>query len=192
LSRPFEVRIVPSTRRRKTIGARLLGGVLEVRVPAALGVDEQERWAERMAARFERRTATDRIDLEDRSRVLARRYRLPTPTSVRWVDNQEQRWGSCSSDGSIRLSSRLASFPSWVVDFVLVHELAHLLAPDHGPTFQDLVRRYPQAERAEGFLEGISWAAALTAGGATPPPPDPGPSPAAPLPGTPPGSPASG
>ena len=38
--------------------------------------------------------------------------------------------------------------PSWVVDYVLVHELAHLLASGHGPQFQALVARYPHAERA--------------------------------------------
>lgn len=190
MSRPFEVRVVASERRRKTVGARLRDGVLEVRVPASLGPAEQARWAERMAQRFERRGVADRIDLGERARALARRYRLPEPASVRWVDNQEHRWGSCSADGSIRLSSRLAPYPGWVLDFVLVHELAHLAEPDHGPGFQALVRRYPRAERAQGFLEGVSSALALGAG-ATPPPADPWPSPEALPPGTPPGWPAS-
>jgi predicted metal-dependent hydrolase len=55
----------------------------------------------------------------------------------------------------IRLSSRLQALPGWVVDYVLVHELAHLLEPGHGPAFHRLVERYPRAERAEGFLEGF-------------------------------------
>ncbi len=55
----------------------------------------------------------------------------------------------------IRLSSRLQPMPAWVVDYVLVHELAHLLEPGHGREFHRLVERYPQAERAEGFLEGF-------------------------------------
>ena len=55
---------------------------------------------------------------------------LAVPASVRWVDNQHRRWGSCTpADRSIRLSSRLRSMPEYVVDYVLVHELVHLLEP---------------------------------------------------------------
>jgi predicted metal-dependent hydrolase len=72
---------------------------------------------------------------------------------VRWSDQQQQRWGSCTpEDGTIRVSSRLAAFPPWVLDYVLVHELAHLLVPSHGAEHDALVMRYPLAERARGFL----------------------------------------
>jgi predicted metal-dependent hydrolase len=78
------------------------------------------------------------------------------PVSVRWSTDQNSRWGSCTpGDGTIRLSARLRPFPTWVVDYVLVHELAHLLVADHGPAFQALMARYPKAERARGFLEGV-------------------------------------
>jgi hypothetical protein len=84
---------------------------------------------------------------------------LAEPASVRWVDNQHRRWGSCTpADRSIRLSSRLRSMPEYVVDYVLVHELVHLLEPGHGERFWDLVGRYPRAERARGFLEGVEQA----------------------------------
>jgi predicted metal-dependent hydrolase len=154
---PFEVRVVASARRRKTVGARLVGGVLEVRVPSSLPAAERQVWADRMADRFRRRLASEHVDLVERAAALARRYDLPVPASVRWVDNQVHRWGSCSTDGSIRLSSRLAELPGWVVDFVLVHELAHLAEPHHGPSFHALVARYPRAERAKGFLEGVTY-----------------------------------
>ena len=72
---------------------------------------------------------------------------------MRWVGNQRSRWGSCSpGDRSIRLSARLQGMPTWVVDYVLVHELAHLAVPDHSPAFWRLVDRYPLSERARGFL----------------------------------------
>jgi hypothetical protein len=112
-----------------------------------------------MRKKFERRAATEGVDVEARARALARRYDLPQPSSVRWVDNQRSRWGSCTpADGTIRISSRLAAFPPWVVDFVLVHELAHLAEPSHGPAFHALVARYPRAERAMGFLMGAGVA----------------------------------
>jgi hypothetical protein len=84
------------------------------------------------------------------------------PSSVRWVGNQRARWGSCTpSDGSIRISTRLRGLPSWVVDYVLVHELVHLRIPGHGPDFWVLVDRYPRAERARGYLEGVAATAGL-------------------------------
>jgi predicted metal-dependent hydrolase len=84
------------------------------------------------------------------------------PTSVRWVDNQRSRWGSCTpADRTIRLSSRLQSMPEWVVDYVLVHELAHLVEAGHNDRFWALVARYPQAERARAWLDGYSAGARL-------------------------------
>ena len=71
------------------------------------------------------------------------------------MDNQNSRWGSCTpSDKSIRLSTRLQGMPSWVVDYVLVHELVHLVEITHSARFWDLVGRYPAAEKAKGYLEG--------------------------------------
>jgi hypothetical protein len=72
------------------------------------------------------------------------------------------RWASCTpEDGSIRVSERLRSVPSWVLDYVLVHELAHLRVAGHDAAFWSLVTRYPRAERARGYLDGLSAGAAL-------------------------------
>jgi predicted metal-dependent hydrolase len=55
--------------------------------------------------------------------------------------------------------------PEWVVDYVLLHELAHLLERGHTRTFWRLVDRYPKAERAKGFLEGVAQAMQLEVSG---------------------------
>jgi predicted metal-dependent hydrolase len=82
------------------------------------------------------------------------------PKSVRWVPPMRTRWASCTpADGTIRVSERLREVPSWVLDYVLVHELTHLLVPGHGPNFWKLVRDYPRTDRAVGYLEGLSAAA---------------------------------
>ena len=87
---------------------------------------------------------------------------LAVPASVRWVTNQNARWGSCTpGDRTIRLSDRLQKVPGWVVDYVLVHELAHLLESGHTPAFWAWVDRYPRADKAKGYLEGYSAAARL-------------------------------
>jgi predicted metal-dependent hydrolase len=93
------------------------------------------------------------LDLEDRANRLARRHGLPVPRSVRWSARQQARWGSCSvHTGDIRISDRLVGAPAWVVDYVLVHELAHLVEANHSPAFHALVGRFPLAERAKGYL----------------------------------------
>ena len=149
----FEVQVVRSARRKRTVGAQLVGDVLTVTVPSWMSTAEIDGWTEKMAASFRRKQSTERIDLTVRAATLAARYRLPRPPDIRWADDMTTRWGSCTVDtGHIRISSRLATFPDWVVDYVIVHELAHLEVPGHGRDFWQLVRRYPKAERAIGYL----------------------------------------
>jgi len=145
--------VIRSPKRRKTVQARLVDGVVQVSIPARMSKAEEERWVAEMVGRFQRKAATEPIDLAARAEVLATRYGLPQPASIRWVDNQEWRWGSCTPDDrSIRLSTRLGGYPGWVIDYVVVHELAHLSVPGHGADFWALVNRYPKTERARGFL----------------------------------------
>ncbi|HEX2274125.1 MAG TPA: M48 family metallopeptidase [Acidimicrobiales bacterium] len=149
----MRVEVIRSRRRRKTVQASEQGGVVRVLVPATMSKADEEQWVAHMVDRLTRRRATAGTDLAARATVLAARYRLPRPAEVRWVDNQRSRWASCSpGDGVIRVSSRLAGFPSWVVDYVLVHEMAHLVEPGHNREFWALVNRYRRAERARGFL----------------------------------------
>ena len=149
----MEVELVAGTRRRRHVEGVLVGDVLRVAYPPRMSRVEAAQIAEELRVRMERRVAADRLDLAARARALARRYDLPRPIRVEWSDRQLSRWGSCDpADGVIRVSSRLAAFPNWVLDYVLVHELAHLAVPDHGPRFHELVARFPRAERAVGFL----------------------------------------
>lgn len=152
----MNIEVIRSERRHKTVQARLVGDVLRIAIPAAATETEEQQWVEQMKAKFERRATTEPIDLVDRARRLAHRYDLPMPDSIRWVDNQKTRWGSCTPDKrSIRISTRVAPFPGWVVDWVIIHELAHLIEPGHGAVFRSLINRYPHAERARGFLIAV-------------------------------------
>lgn len=149
--RPVEV--VRSPKRRKTVSAREVDGVIRVSIPASMTKADEAKYVDEMVRRVERQLASTTVDLTERAAVLAARYRLPRPQSIRWVSNQGARWGSCTPvDGSIRISDRLADFPPWVLDYVIVHELAHLEEPSHGRRFYELADRYPKAERARGFL----------------------------------------
>ncbi len=147
------VRIIRSPRRRRTAAAREVDGGIEVRVPAGLSAAEEARLVDSLVRRITRRRAGADIDLAARAGRLARRYGLPRPARIDWVDNQSARWGSCTpARGTIRISRRLAGFPGWVLDYVIVHELAHLAEHGHGPEFWALADRYPRTERARGFL----------------------------------------
>ena len=149
----MEIELVRGTRRRKHVEAALVGERLRVSFPHWMSLAEAQEIAEELAERMRRRIDPARIDLVARTRRLAREYGFPRPRKVQWSDHQLQRWGSCTPDDkTIRVSSRLAAFPSWVLDYVLVHELAHLLVEHHGPEHDELVNRFALAERARGFL----------------------------------------
>ena len=116
-----------------------------------------DRLVQRLARRTQAKAADDTA-LQRRAEELNRTYfdgKLRW-TSIRWVANQEKRYGSCTpGDGTIRISAWVASLPGFVQDYVLVHELAHLVEANHGPRFWKLVNRYPRTERARGYLMAV-------------------------------------
>lgn len=147
-------------------------GKLVVVVPARMTLKQERELIPGFVSRFleheaNRRPPTRDAELTARAEALFDRYLAepgrPTPAmSVRWSSRQQQRWGSCTTaTGDIRLSDRLQAMPDWVADYVLVHELVHLLERTHSARFHSLVARYPEAERAKGFLEGWTSAQGL-------------------------------
>ena len=169
------VEVRRSRRRRRTVAAYREDGKVVVMIPARMSRAEEKEWVATMLGRLERserRRRPSDAGLMRRAKDLNARYLDgdAVPLTVRWVDNQGSRWGSCTpADRSIRLSRRLEGMPAWVIDYVLVHELAHLIEVGHTPTFWSLVDRYPKAEKAKGFLEGVAAATQL---GITADPPD--------------------
>ena len=165
------VEVRRSARRRRTVSAYREGNRTVVLIPAQMSAREEERWVKAMIARLdsrERRGKPGEAELASRAKGLSDRYLggRAVPVSVRWVANQGARWGSCTPvDASIRLSDRLRGMPDFVIDYVLLHELAHLLEPNHGPGFWKLLEPFPKLERARGFLDGFAAAAASGARG---------------------------
>lgn len=152
-SRPFEIQVIRSAKRKKSSQARLRGVVLDIRIPAWFSAGQEQETIDHFVEKFERAHSSSLIDLEARAAALADELDLPLPTSITWVSNQRDRWGSCTpAHRTVRISDRLAGFPAWVIDYVVVHELAHLLEPNHSDRFWALVARYPLSERARGYL----------------------------------------
>lgn len=162
-----------SRRRTRTLTVFREGGRLVAVVPEFLSASSQDELIPPLVERFLRREAKRGLpqtadQLSARALALYRRYLQPlTGTeppgfTVRWSSRQLRRWGSCSSwSGEIRLSSRLQAMPTWVSDYVLIHELAHLHQPNHSAQFHSLVAGYPDAERAKAYLLGFQHGAGM-------------------------------
>lgn len=159
LDHQFGVKVIRSKRRKKSIQARMSGGVLEVRVPAWMSTrQEREAVADMVARAKKKHTSSARSDEDLMERAAALNNRLlegrALVGSIRWVANQGTRWGSCTlSTGDIRISDRLQLVPDYVLDSVIVHELVHTFIAGHTPQFWQWADRAPHAERARGYLE---------------------------------------
>ena len=152
------VEVVRSSRRRKTITAEIVGEALVVSIPHSMSRADEHEWVAKMSLRMAERRRKERLNadglLARKASELADLYVDGVrPACIEWVETQRSRWGSCSpDDGSIRLSLALADYPSWVRDYVIVHELAHLKVAEHSDSFWAIVNRFPLTERARGFL----------------------------------------
>ncbi len=162
---PDGLRIVihRSPRRKLTVEARVVGDELHAYLPADMSDAEERKWVSRMKQRLRHRLSPDNADLvaylEVRARKLNDRYfggelswkAIKVTRARKWV------FGSCDSGRKeIRVSEEIRHLPTWVQDYLLLHELAHLIVPDHGKKFWEVVRRYDKADRADGYLLG--WA----------------------------------
>ena len=157
------VEVRRSRRRVRTVSAFKEDGRTVVAIPARFTRAQEREWVRRMVTQLatkERRRRPSDARLATRAAELSDRYLggRARPTSVAWSTNQGRRWGSCTpSEGTIRISDRVRGMPGWVLDYVLLHELAHLLRGGHGPEFWALLEAYPRTERAKGFLEGFAF-----------------------------------
>lgn len=165
-----EVEVRRSRRRRRTVSAYREDGRTIVLIPARFTKAEERRWVDAMLGKLadgDRRRRPSDGELAARAADLSARHLggLAHPTSVRWVSNQRSRWGSCTpADGTIRISDRLKGMPGFVLDYVILHELAHLIQPGHDRAFWRLLEGYPKVERARGYLEGVAATAGLEMG----------------------------
>jgi len=155
----MEIQIIRSQRRRKTVSARMKNGAMKVNAPANIDEERLQEIVERFRLKFERKSKITELsrneDLTEISAKLNRRYfnEQIQINSIKYVTNQNSRFGSCNyRRKTIRISHRLANMPAWVRDYVIIHEMAHILEPNHGKSFYNLVSVYPLAERSRGFL----------------------------------------
>ena len=151
----------------KNVNARLRGSTLSVSAPAGVTDEKLEPVIQGLARRLLRRAHAGRVNEEEDALALARKVAKRFPKSppsvdrVVFVTTQRARWGSYSPRTKmVRLNAALRRMPRWVLEAVVIHELAHAVHPDHSPAFWDLLRRIcPETDRAKAFLDGVSWLA---------------------------------
>jgi predicted metal-dependent hydrolase len=158
-----EIEIRVSQRRKKTVAAYWEGDRIVVVFPPRVPKRERQAYVDELSAKLIAGRAKERptdSELHERANFLSRTYlkNAARPTSVQWSTRQQSRWGSCTAaDGSIRISARLQGAPQFVIDAVLVHELAHLVISDHNTEFYELANRFPRQRDADLFLKGLSF-----------------------------------
>jgi len=162
----MDVKIIRSQRRKKTISAREVDGVIHLHLPAAISREDELKYVQWAKKRFESRRRKNELTENNADAVLERRARALNKryfggelfwTQISYTTEQNTRtFGTCNTRTRIiRISDRLLKMPTFVHDYVVVHELAHLKVPRHGPKFWQLVNRYPKTERARGYLMAV-------------------------------------
>lgn len=160
----LSVKIIRSSKRKRTISARVVGNELFVYLPTGLPEEEEKKWVDKMVSKV--KNHTKRGNLADHNKELIKRVEQLNKqffggklkwNSIEYVTNQNRVNGSCTSKmGTIRISDRLINMPGWVRDYVIIHELAHLIQPNHSGAFWKLVNQYKWTERARGYLMASS------------------------------------
>jgi predicted metal-dependent hydrolase len=156
---PPQITIVRSRRRKKTIQTKYGEGRLWIYLPAGMSLQNERKWIDRLIEKNERWKRKQTVKSSDswlvqRAAELNKKYFDGSlDFSIRFVTNQNSRFGSCTSlDRTIRISERVKTMPIWVQDYIIIHELAHLIYPDHSKKFWEKVNRFRYAERAKGYL----------------------------------------
>ena len=158
-SKDLDVEIIRSSRRRKTIQAKLVDDVLKIYLPENLTKREEEKWIKYMKNRFLKKReliGSEKHLVERAEKINKKFFNGSLDFTIKYVSNQNKRFGSCTPEAKmIRISDRVAKMPSWVQDYVILHELTHLIHPDHSKKFWEKVNEYRYSERAKGYLIAI-------------------------------------
>lgn len=159
---PSQITVIRSKRRKKTIQTKYGDGHLWIYLPSGMSARDEQKWIARMIERSNRWEQKKTIKESDgwllqRAQHINKKYFDGTlEFSIRFVTNQNSRFGSCTSlDRTIRISEKVKTMPPWVQDYIIIHELAHLLHPDHSKKFWEKVNQYRYTERARGYLIAV-------------------------------------
>ena len=158
---PPNVEVRRSNKRRRTVSAAREGNKTVLNVPQRMSIAEIEQLARDLITRMNERDPRAYFSDEElfkRAEELSATYLFSQaePKSVAWSSRLTSTWGICTPlEGTIRITSRLQGMPQYVLDYVLLHELVHLVINDHGKDFDSFMKTFEKKERAEGYLDAL-------------------------------------
>ncbi len=156
-----DIKITRSLKRRKTIGAQLINNILYVYAPYHIPDEKLAKIIASFKQKFTNSLLKKKLNneksLKEIAEMLNKKYlknRLDISSiSIEYVTEQTHKFGCCNFQSKfIRISHQIAKMPDWVRDYVIIHELSHLIEPNHSKSFWDIVSGYKLAERAKGYL----------------------------------------
>lgn len=165
--------MVRSTRRTRTVSAQPQDdGSIRLLVPARSSGADLAEYIEKLVPRVQRKQRMKKKQQQHRvadEYLLERAHRLAAAylpelseqvlgeLTVVWVSNQNTRWGSCTpAKRAIRISHLVQGAADYVIDYVVFHEVVHLLEAHHNAKFRSMEARFPRLLEAKAYLEGIS------------------------------------
>jgi len=157
------IEIIRSKKRKKTVQAKIVDNVLRVYLPAGLSQKEEAEWIKKMTVQIKNKQRRHKLNstnkLQHRAKQINNQYfNGALKFSIEFVTNQTTKHGSCTpSTHTIRISDSIADYPQYVQDYLIMHELTHLLYPNHTKAFWKKVNEYPYTERAKGFLHASEY-----------------------------------
>jgi len=160
----MEVKIIRSQRRKRSVGARLVNDLLLISAPLSLSQDKLDEIIGDFKLKFSRQKLKNELGKEKNllnlAKILNKQY-FNNQLKIKGIEysiNQNSRFGCCNyHTAKILISHKIGLMPKWVRKYVLVHEMAHLIEPNHGRVFWEIVGRYKLAERARGYLMAFGF-----------------------------------
>lgn len=148
MERDFKVSFRPVE--RKTVGVKVESDQILIKSPLEFAEGEGEQLSNavsRGVGKFFHQTILDRLNQINDAH-------FNEPFKDLRLKHNHSNWGSCSNRGNINISTKLLQAPVWVVDYVLIHELSHLVHPNHSIRFWRHVERVsPDYREAEDWLK---------------------------------------
>ena len=155
-SEKYDIVIQRSKRRKKTLQATFKNHIVKILAPSTASDTEINKFLDKFLKKLERKDIILNNDKEllSRANKLKKKFIPDAPDfTIVFQESLKRTWGKCfTNQRKIIINPVLATYPKWVLDFVIVHEIAHLLIPNHGKEFRSLVDRFKLKERAVGFL----------------------------------------
>ncbi len=138
----------------------MVDDTMHINAPVGMPQEKLQKIIDQFKTRFEKRKLKQELNkttktLQETAQQLNRQYFSGSLEikSIEYSVNQDRIFGICNHrTKNIKISYRLKEMPDWVRNYVIMHELAHLVEPNHGENFWNLVYQYKLTERAKGYL----------------------------------------